>query len=48
MQALRKLLKSKKKKRDNHYENNKIQIDNNGNLENHIITNDNHENHENH
>ena len=34
-----------KKKLYNHYENNRIQIDNNGNLENLIITNDNNENH---
>ena len=38
----------KKKKRDNHYEKNRIPIDNNGNLENIVITNENYENHENH
>ena len=43
-----KIMKTQKIKRDNHYEHNIIQIDNNGNLENLIITNDNHENHENH
>ena len=43
-----KKIKTQKIKRDNHYENNKIQIYNNGNRENIIITNDNHENHENH
>ena len=38
----------KTKKRDNHYETTRIQIDNNGTRENHVITNDNNENHENH
>ena len=37
----------KKKKRDNHYENNRIPIDNNGNRENIVITYENYESHEN-
>ena len=46
MQELRKSLKSKKQ--ENHYENTRIPIDNTGNRENIVITNENHENHENH
>ena len=37
----------KKKKRDNHYEKNRIPIDNNGNRENIVITYENYASHEN-
>ena len=47
-EIIMKIMKIKKTKRDNHYEKHRIQIDNNGNRENQIITNDNYENHENH
>ena len=46
MQELIKKLKSKK--RENHYENNRIPIDNNENHENMLITFENHANYENH
>ena len=44
---IKKIIKIKKKQ-ENHYENTRIPIDNTGNRENIVITNENHENHENH